>query len=176
MNAADLLEEFRKDFVEVRGGNPRFVKSVQPMWEYLVNTPGEQRPYAEFGEMFGIGQSAAFSRIKTLMSAGVLVRTSGRRGHGGGAGFICEWLEERRQIVRGAVKTRRARASEPDHAQVLDGVCRSVQEELDAIDAMAERGIQSMRLLGDRVSLAMIETLREIQVRVSRISTELAKQ
>lgn len=91
-----LLEAYLK---ELKGDGVRanaLAESVRAMWDYLVNTPGEQRPYAEFGKMLGIGSSSAYSRIQAMIRNGIIQKTAGRRGVGGGVGLICEWVEQRR--------------------------------------------------------------------------------
>lgn len=57
------------------------------------------------------------------------------------------------------------------------GVGIGLREELLGIDALAERGVQSMRMLmkeDSRLGSAMIENLREIQVCVSRAMSGLS--
>ena len=168
--SAELLREFQ---ATIKGGTSgkrkaSISESVGAMWEYLVKTPGEQKPYADFGAMFGgVNPSSAFSRIKTLVGRGVITKTSGRKGAGGGAGFCCPWLEERR------TGTASVAVSAPIMAS------GGVKVELVSIDAIAERGVQSMRSLMEQdspVGLAMVEMLREIQTRATRAMSGLVNK
>lgn len=157
-----LLEEFKKTLPGNGRRKAGLAESVSAIWEYLVKTPGEQRPYDEFGKMLGVKTtSASFGKLKTLTRNGVIRRTSPRRA-GNGVGFVCEWLEARR---RGESFTEVA------------GAERDARKELTAIDALAEKGVQSMRMvMGEDSKLggAMVEMLREIQTRTNRALIGLA--
>ncbi len=178
-NPDELLAEFQGTLT--RGGKKRkaaFAESVGLMWEYLYKTPGEQRPYVDFGKMLGVNDSSASSRLSILVKHGIITKTSMRKGSGGGVGFVCDWLEKKRSDA--------SEASEPDVSTPMSGAPtttarngRDVAAELSSIDVLAERAVQSMRLLLGRESplgLAMVETLREIQTHVSRAMSGIASK
>lgn len=158
-----LLAELCKT---LRSGGKRkaaLAESVSAIWEYLVKTPGEQRPYDEYARMLNVGRSTALAKLKTLAKNGVLKKTAGRTGLG--VGFICEWLEARR---RGEAAPASEIMSERDVGVDHD---HDVKGSLRDIDVMAERGVQSVRQLMNhdpRLGFSMIEAFREIQLRVSR--------
>ncbi len=179
-NPDELLAEFQGTLT--RGGKKRkaaFAESVGLMWEYLYKTPGEQRPYVDFGKMLGVNDSSASSRLSILVKHGIITKTSMRKGSGGGVGFVCNWLEKKRNEVDAS------EASEPSVSTPTSSVTtvarngRDVAAELSSIDVLAERAVQSMRLLLGRESplgLAMVETLREIQTHVSRAMSGIASK
>jgi hypothetical protein len=163
-NPDELLVELRKTLSESGGKRKAaLAESVSAIWDYLVKTPGEQRPYDEFSRMLNVSRSGAFGKLKTLVKNGIVKKTAGRMG-GNGVGFICEWLEARRRGETTALVI--PTEIRPRHEAPHDIRC-----ELTDIDSLAERGVQSMRTLNGRdrkLGLAMVETLREIQARVSR--------
>lgn len=149
----------------LRSGGRRkaaLAESVSAIWEYLVKTPGEQRPYDEYAVMLDVGRNTAFAKLKTLVKNGLLKKTAGRTGLG--VGFICEWLEARRRGENLSLIPSEVVATH-------DVIHVDVQGSLGGIDAMAERGVQSARQLMEhdpRLGLFMIEAFREIQLRVSK--------
>lgn len=161
-NPDKLLVELSE---RLRSGGKRkaaLAESVSAIWEYLVKTPGEQRPYDEYAKMLDVGRNTAFAKLKTLVNNGVIKKTAGRTGLG--VGFICEWLEAHR---RGEI----APLDPSEIAATHDVSHVDVKGSLSDIDVMAERGVQSARQLMEhdpRLGLSMIEAFREIQLRVSK--------
>src|SRR5579883_770119 len=95
-----LLNEYARQ-VELEHGDAA-ASAVRKLWTYLSTTPGEQFPYAKFAQDLGVGPQQARKKMLMLAQKKVITQTIVRRGSGGGVGFVCDWLEARRNGVSGA--------------------------------------------------------------------------
>jgi hypothetical protein len=101
----ELLASYQKD---IEAGSNRARKnhslSIGQLWPYLARTPGEQLSLSAFGEIFGIVATSASSRLNGLVKHGLIRKATSRKGVGGGIGYLCDWLEQRRGSNGGPIE------------------------------------------------------------------------
>lgn len=162
--------------------------SITQLWPYLARTPGEQLSLAVFGEIFGVVPGSATARLAGLVKHGLIRKTATRQGKGGGVGYICEWLEQRRERSSAAaghvapettvetVETVEAHngngvSLRNDRSGFRLSIQAPIRDELDAIERIAEYCVSVVRPLVDQnssVGIELIDAMRKIQASANR--------